>query len=426
MHELQIGVALLVLIAIAIAVQFQFRSRRNEVKTLRRRANSTTQKLAKLKDQVAFIGASSRRSAAEFIATLPSDNYGSTNVNFGYLPHGTVIQFPTDGPRFPLSCNNITRVPGTKDTFQFGRVGAYVLSYTFPILGASVIPGQDSLRHLAVYASDTITNTGPTVIYGDVGASAVLGFPPGVIHGRITSGAENTYNDAHILALQTYLLELLAGPTIDPGPDLAGQTYTPGIYVRSPPTLPIIVSPGGVVTLSGRGTYIFSSNAFAGDAFTVGAGATLVLTNGALARDVFWSGSNDSMTFGANVSWLGTVINIGDIFLGAGGTYQGFVASSANIVHMNTVVVRAFPPYEGQLVVAMNSGVNTTFSEQTNATLTGVDNGGLLSSTVLIRTTVPNTQLRIQVPNNAVGQLLPAPNAGGVNPVVATLVIYKV
>ena len=88
----------------------------------------------------------------------------------------------------------------------------------------------------AVLAGQTVTNTGPSVVSGDLGVSpgsAVTGFPPGlVVNGtqqvgnavaaQAQSDLTNAYNNA-------------AGqPATTNGPvELGGQTLLPGVY-RSP------------------------------------------------------------------------------------------------------------------------------------------------------------------------------------------------
>ena len=84
----------------------------------------------------------------------------------------------------------------------------------------------------AVLAGSTITNTGPTVINGNLGlhpGTAVTGFPPGTVNGAehvsdaVAQQAETdlttAYNDA-------------AGRpfTAASPPDIGGQTLTAGVY----------------------------------------------------------------------------------------------------------------------------------------------------------------------------------------------------
>ena len=95
--------------------------------------------------------------------------------------------------------------------------------------------GLGTAGSFAVLGGSTVTNTGPTVINGDLGVSpgtAITGFPPGTVNGTVhaadavaaqaQSDVTTAYNDA-------------AGRTpavVVPG-DLGGLLLTPGVYKQS-------------------------------------------------------------------------------------------------------------------------------------------------------------------------------------------------
>jgi hypothetical protein len=83
-------------------------------------------------------------------------------------------------------------------------------------------------------------------------------------------------------------------------------TYTPGCY-KSSGTMDIAL--GTTVTLNGQGVYIFAP----GGAFTTGANSKVVLTNGALAQNVYWVGGG-AVTLGANSATSPTPTFVGNIF----------------------------------------------------------------------------------------------------------------
>ena len=76
--------------------------------------------------------------------------------------------------------------------------------------GAAVAPvGLGTAGSFAVLAGSTVTNTGPSIIKGDLGVrpgTAITGFPPGIVNGAVHSadavaaGAQSdlttAYNDA--------------------------------------------------------------------------------------------------------------------------------------------------------------------------------------------------------------------------------------
>src|SRR5665647_2059911 len=101
-----------------------------------------------------------------------------------------------------------------------------------------------------VLAGSTVTNTGSSVITGNLGLSpgtAVTGFPPGVVTG--------TMHVADAVALQaqndlTTAYNDAAGRASNgsAGSDLGGQTFTPGVY-KATSSLGLT----GTVTLNGLG-----------------------------------------------------------------------------------------------------------------------------------------------------------------------------
>ena len=113
-----------------------------------------------------------------------------------------------------------------------------VLSLVASFTGASTAFAQapllGSAQSFAVLAGSAVTNTGPSIISGNLGVwpgSAITGFPPGLV----TGGTIHT-TDAVAMQAQsdvTTAYNVLAGmtPTQDlTGQDLGGLTLTPGVY----------------------------------------------------------------------------------------------------------------------------------------------------------------------------------------------------
>lgn len=92
----------------------------------------------------------------------------------------------------------------------------------------------NSAGNFVVLGSSTVTNTGPTIVNGNVGlfpGTAVTGFPPGTVVGGSIHTADGTagtaqgdltaaYNDAAGRAV----------PTIIAVPDIGGQSLPAGLY----------------------------------------------------------------------------------------------------------------------------------------------------------------------------------------------------
>jgi hypothetical protein len=91
-----------------------------------------------------------------------------------------------------------------------------------------------STSTFSVLASSTVTNTGPTVINGNVGlfpGTAVVGFPPGSVAGGLIHANDGTASLAQgdlTTAFNDAAGRTLPAPVTVSG-DLGGLTLTPGI-----------------------------------------------------------------------------------------------------------------------------------------------------------------------------------------------------
>ena len=104
------------------------------------------------------------------------------------------------------------------------------------LASAQTAPSLGSAQSFGVLGGSTVTNTGPSVISGNLGVSpgaAVVGFPPG----SIAAGTGTIHAaDATALAGQTSVTaayNTLAGQACTQdltGINLGGQTLTPGVY----------------------------------------------------------------------------------------------------------------------------------------------------------------------------------------------------
>jgi hypothetical protein len=86
----------------------------------------------------------------------------------------------------------------------------------------------------AVLAGSTVTNTGTSIIWGNVGVSpgsAITGFPPGIVHGTIYP-ADATASQAQSDLTTAYSVAAAAQPSTTnlTGQDLGLLTLTPGVY----------------------------------------------------------------------------------------------------------------------------------------------------------------------------------------------------
>lgn len=183
----------------------------------------------------------------------------------------------------------------------------------------------------AALAQSTITNTGNTLLNGDLGlspGSSVVGFPPGLVSGtkHITDAAAA---QAHTDATTAAVALQATGPGTDiSATDLGGDTLTPGTYSATAAG----TWTAGALTLNGAGEYIL----LFGTSLTLPANASIVLINGATADKVYFV-TGTSITFGANNT-----------------LYGNFMAGSAITTASNTVLT-------GRLLTYGVSGTSITF-----------------------------------------------------------------
>jgi hypothetical protein len=148
----------------------------------------------------------------------------------------------------------------------------------------------------AVLAGTTVTNTGLSVITGDIGVSpgtAVTGFPPGQITGSFHSN-DGPAVAAHADLITAYDNAVARTSTSTIAGTLGGTTRTTGVYSSTDGTFGI----AGAVTLDAQddpdAVFIFK----AVSTLITAADSAVNLINGAQACNVFWQ-VGSSATFGA-------------------------------------------------------------------------------------------------------------------------------
>jgi hypothetical protein len=171
----------------------------------------------------------------------------------------------------------------------------------------------------AVLAGQTVTNTGPSTINGDLGVSpgaAVTGFPPGTVNGTINP-ANAAAGQAQLDLTTAYNDAAGRTPFVSVPADLTGLTLTPGVYQNSS-----ALALTGALTLNAQGNpgavFIFQ----AGSTLTTGSGSTVSLINGAQPCNVFWQ-VGSSATLGTTSNFVGNILALSSISLNNGVTLNG-------------------------------------------------------------------------------------------------------
>ncbi len=192
-----------------------------------------------------------------------------------------------------------------------------------------------SASGFAVLAGSTVTNTGPTVITGDVGVSpgtAITGFPPGTVVGSIDSNTTAAIQaEVDLGSAYTYLSGLTATSNLT-GQDLGTVgTLTAGVYkFNSSAALT------GTLTLNGPGMFVFQI----GSTLTTASAASILTTGGADASNVYFQ-VGSSATLGTSGTLQGNIVALTSITLNTGATLTGRALAENGAVTLDTNTITA-------------------------------------------------------------------------------------
>jgi hypothetical protein len=209
---------------------------------------------------------------------------------------------------------------------------------TVTLLGLTSYPASavtaitlGSATPYAVVAGTTITNTGSSVITGDIGLSpgtSITGFPPGSVSGTtdaadaLALAAQTSSTAAYGVAASATPFSTVAGGTL-------GGTLSPGVY-QSASALAL----NGTVTLDGGGNpaavFIFQ----AGSTLTTASSSAVVLEDGAQACNVFWQ-VGSSATLGTGTSFAGTILALASVTADTGANVQGRLLAQTGAVTLD-------------------------------------------------------------------------------------------
>jgi hypothetical protein len=190
-----------------------------------------------------------------------------------------------------------------------------------------------------VLAATTVTNTGKTVIGGNLGlspGSAVTGFPPGKVTGRILVADKAAANGQIGLtaAFKTAMGRTSSCSTLIAG-NQGGKTLSPGLYYS---TSSLAISKG-TLTLDAHGNrgaiFIFQI----ASKFTMTSGRHVVLSGGALASNVYWV-VGSSATLGTTSVLYGVILAHTSISLATGATLYGRALANTGAVTLDANVVK--------------------------------------------------------------------------------------
>jgi hypothetical protein len=190
----------------------------------------------------------------------------------------------------------------------------------YPARAQAPVPlgGADAF---AVLAGTAVTNSGATVVNGDLGVSpgsTVSGFPPGTVNGTTHVG------DATAAQAQLDLAAAYANAGGQPASatipaELGGTTLPPGVYESDSGSFAVT----GTLTLDGQGNgngiFIFRA---ATSLATAPGNSQINLIKGAQSCNVFWQ-VGSSATLGGGTVFRGNLMAAGDLAGGSGATVDG-------------------------------------------------------------------------------------------------------
>jgi hypothetical protein len=201
---------------------------------------------------------------------------------------------------------------------------------TVPMAGAS---------GFAILSGSSVTNTGATVITGDLGLSpgtSIGGFPPGILNG--TQHINDVIANQAKLDL-TAAYNNAAGRTstdmVTLSGNLGGLTLTPGLY-KSTSSLAIS---SGDLTFDARGDANAVFIIQIASTLTTTSGRQVILAGGAQASNIFWQ-VGSSATFGTTSVMKGTILAMQSITFNTGAKLDGKALARNGGVTMsgNTIV----------------------------------------------------------------------------------------
>lgn len=201
-------------------------------------------------------------------------------------------------------------------------------------VSAQVAPSLGAAASFGVLANTTVTNTGNTVVSGNLGVSpgtAVTGFPPGVVNGTIFTGAGSTAGQAQIDAAAAFNNITAQNCTTDlTGQTLGARTLTPGVYCFDSSA-----QLTGTLILDAQNNpnavFIFKI----GTTLTTASLSSISVINGGSSCNVFFQ-VGSSATLGTDTSFQGNILARTSITLNTGADLDGRALALDGAVTLNT------------------------------------------------------------------------------------------
>jgi hypothetical protein len=225
------------------------------------------------------------------------------------------------------------------------------------VASAQTAPSLGAAQSFAVLGGSTVTNTGPSVVNGDLGLSpgtSVTGFGGpgnGTVNGTTHVADAVALNAQN--AMTTAFNQLFAqacNTTFGVPTNIGGSTLTPGVYcfassaqITGDLTLNALGDPNAV--------FIFKTGIAGASTLTTAPGSRVLLVNGTQACNVFWAVTS-SATIDTTSTFVGNILAQASISVNNGAHLFGRALAKAAVTLINdvvdaTVCAGAVPPGPG-------------------------------------------------------------------------------
>jgi uncharacterized protein with beta-barrel porin domain len=281
-----------------------------------------------------------------------------------------------------------------------GSIAGLMIGMTSP--SHAQAPNLGTAASFGVLAGTTVTNTGPSVINGNVGVSpgsAIVGFPPGILVPPSAIHAADAFAGQAQSDLTTAYNVLAGRPSTAnlTGQNLGGLVLTPGTY-----TFNNAAQLTGTLTLNAQGNpnavFIFQI----GTTLITSSASRVNVIGGGQGTNVFWQ-VGSSATLGTTTSFVGDILALTSITLNTGANIacgaalaqNGQVALDTNNISIGGLApcTSALLPNVGSLagVGSLAAEINTIFANNPSLVPQGFRNLANLSAADLA---IALTQLR--------------------------------